>query len=198
MTGSPQPGTRIDAIVIGGSAGALDALGDILPVLPFQFAIPVALVLHVPPSKPSLLVKVLSARTALRVKEAEDKEDLAPGQLYVAAPNYHVLIERRRCFSLSVDEPVHFSRPSIDVLFESAADAYGPAVAGVLLTGANEDGAAGLARIEEVGGTTIVQSPATAMVRTMPDAALRLLKCNHVLAPAEIGVFLARLGVENR
>jgi two-component system chemotaxis response regulator CheB len=185
---------RIEAIVIGGSAGALEALSEILPAFPAGFPIPIALVLHVPPNRPSFLVEVIGARTALRVKETEDKEDLMPGTLYLAPPNYHVLVERRRCFSLSVDEPVHFSRPAIDVLFDSAADAFGPAVAGVLLTGANEDGAHGLMRIEEAGGMVIVQSPETAPVRTMPEAALRLLKCPHLLPLADIGAFLVRLG----
>jgi two-component system, chemotaxis family, protein-glutamate methylesterase/glutaminase len=186
----------IEAIVIGGSAGALVALSDILPALPAEFPIPVALVLHVPPDRPNLLVEVLGSRTPLRVKEAEDKEMLVGGTLYLAPPNYHLLIERRRCFSLSVDELVHFSRPAIDVLFESAADAYGPAVAGLLLTGANEDGAQGLSRIEEAGGLALVQSPDTALVRTMPDAALRLLKSHHLLPLDAIGPFLARLGDE--
>lgn len=183
----------IEAIVAGGSAGALEALAAILPALPSGFSIPIALVLHLPPGKTSYLSNVLSARCALLVKEAEDKEPLAPATIYVASPNYHLLIEKKRCFSLSVDDPVHFSRPAIDVLFESAADAYGPALAGLLLSGANEDGARGLARIHEAGGTTLVQSPDTASVRTMPEAALRLTRVDHVLPLAEIGAFLARL-----
>jgi two-component system chemotaxis response regulator CheB len=179
---------------MGGSAGALDALNQILPALPAGFLIPIALVLHVHPTKPSYLARVLETRCALAVKEAEDKEPITPGTLYVAPPNYHLLMERRGCFSLSVDDPVLFSRPAIDVLFESAADAFGPALTGVLLSGGSADGARGLAEIKRKGGLTVVQAPSTASVRTMPEAALRLTAIDHVLSPAEIGLFLARLG----
>lgn len=184
---------RIEAIVIGGSAGALDVLMAILPQLPAQFAIPIALVLHVPPAKPSYLTQLLGAKCRLAVKEAEDKEALAPKTVYLASPNYHLLIERRRCFSLSVDDPVHFSRPAIDVLFESAADAYGASLAGLLLTGANEDGARGLERISLVGGTTLVQEPETAFARTMPEAALRRMRPTQVLPVSELAAALLRL-----
>jgi len=186
-------GHNIEAIVAGGSAGALGVLGSVLPVLPAGFSIPVAVVLHVLPGKPSYLAGVLAARCSLAVKEAEDKELLTPGTIYLAPPNYHLLIEKDHSLSLSVDEPVHYSRPSIDVLFESAADAYGEALAAVLLTGANKDGARGLARIKAAGGTTVVQSPETALMRMMPDAALRLAQPDRVLPPEEIGSFLARL-----
>jgi two-component system chemotaxis response regulator CheB len=182
----------IEVVVIGGSAGALEALATILPALPRGFPIPIALVVHVLPTRPSGLPEVLGARCELAVKEAEDKEPLEAATIYVAPPNYHLLLEPGRCVSLSIDEPVHFSRPAIDVLFESAADAYGPAALGVLLTGASEDGARGLLRIEEAGGTTVVQSPATAAVSTMPEAALRLCHPTHVLPVAEIGAWLAR------
>lgn len=183
----------IEAIVIGGSAGALEAMAAILPALPADFALPIALVLHVPPTKPSYLAEVLRAKCSFTVKEAEDKEPFAPATLYLAPPNYHLLIEKQRWFSLSVDDPVHFSRPAIDVLFESAADAYGPTLAGLLLSGANEDGARGLARIKQAGGATLVQSPETASVETMPSAALRLARPDHVLPLTEIGPFLARM-----
>jgi two-component system chemotaxis response regulator CheB len=184
---------NIEAIVIGGSAGALEALAALLPALPRDFPIPIALVVHLPPTKPSLVAHVLASKCSLRVKEPDDKEPLAPATLYVAPPNYHLLMEKSRCFSLSVDDPVLFSRPSIDVLFESAADAWGPALAGLILTGANEDGARGLRAIQDAGGLTIVQSPATALVATMPEAALRLGKPDHVLPLQEIGAFLASL-----
>jgi two-component system chemotaxis response regulator CheB len=116
-----------------------------------------------------------------------------PGTLYVAPPNYHLLLERGRSFALSVDPPVLFSRPSIDVLFESAAEAYGPHLAGVLLSGANEDGARGLGRIARAGGLTIVESPATAAVPTMPAAALQRAAIDHTAPAAAIGALLARL-----
>jgi len=183
---------RIELIVMGGSAGALLALGSILPSLPADFPLPIALVLHVPPTKPSYLVEALRQECELRVKEAEDKEPLAPATLYVAPPNYHLLIEKRREFSLSADELVHFSRPAIDVLFESAADAYGPATLGLLLSGANEDGARGIARIQEQGGISVVQSPETASMATMPEAALRIAKPDHVAALPDIGPLLVQ------
>jgi len=185
---------RVAAIVVGGSAGALDALSQILPAIPARFAIPIALVLHVHPSKPSYLAQVLGARCSLTVKEAEDKEPIAPATLYLAPPNYHLLVERGGCFSLSVDDPVLFSRPAIDVLFESAADAFGAGLVGLLLTGGSEDGARGLAEIKRKGGLTVVQAPSTASAPTMPEAALRLSAIDHVLPVAEIGPFLARLG----
>ncbi len=183
----------IDAVVIGGSAGSIEALRGLLPALPADFVLPIAVVLHIPPSKPSYLPQVLEARCAMVVKEAEDKEPLAGGTLYLAAPNYHLLIERSRCFSLSVDDPINFSRPSIDVLFETAADAFGEGLAGVLLTGANDDGARGMARIKAAGGLTIVQSPESAVVATMPEAAIRATEIDYVLPPAGIGALLVQL-----
>ena len=186
--------TPIAAIVVGGSAGALDALAIVLPALPADFAIPVAIALHVSPRDPSHLAEVLSARCALPVREADDKEPVERG-VYLAAPDYHLLVEASRRFSLSVDDQVHFSRPSIDVLFESAAEAFGPQLVAVLLSGANDDGARGLACVRRAGGTTVVQSPATAIVATMPESALALGCVEHMLAPAAIGPFLAALHV---
>lgn len=184
----------IQAIAIGGSAGALEALGAILPALPHGFPMPIMVVLHIPPNKPSYLSEVLGSMCALTVKEAEDKEPLQPGAVYVAPPDYHLLVEKQHCLSLSVDSPVLYSRPAIDVLFDSAADAYGPGLAGVLLAGGSEDGARGLARIKRAGGLALVQAPETAAVRTMPDAALQLANVDHALSPHAIGVFLAKLG----
>ena len=185
---------KTEAVVVGGSAGALEALNALLPPLPRGFALPIALVVHLLPGRPSGLVPVLQDQSNLLVKEAEDKEPLAPGTLYLASPNYHLLVERERCFSLSVDDAVLFSRPSIDVLFESAADAYGPALLGILLSGANEDGARGLAHIHAKGGVTLVQTPDSAAARPMPEAALARTAVDRVLPPAELGRFLARLG----
>lgn len=181
------------AVVIGGSAGALDALGALLPLLPARFSLPIALVLHLLPGKPSQLASVLGMHTALFVRETDDKQPFTAGTIFVAPPNYHLLVEKTGCLSLSVEDPVLFSRPSINVLFESAAEAYGPSVIGVLLSGANEDGAEGLRRIADAGGVTVVQDPASATSRAMPDAALRLFKPDHVLPVAGIGAFLAGL-----
>jgi len=181
------------AIVMGGSAGGLDAVQTILSALPPTWQLPVAVVLHVLPGRPSGLVNVLGGYSPLQVKEAEDKEPLAAGTVYVAAPNYHLLVEKDRRLALSADEPVHYSRPSIDVLFESAADAFGRRLIGVLLSGANEDGARGLLTIRRAGGTTIVQSPETSPSPQMPEAALRLDAADHVLDIASIGTRLRAL-----
>lgn len=182
-----------EAIVIGGSAGALDALQTILPSLPRGFGLPVTVVLHMLPGRPSGLPSVLGLCTLLGVKEAEDKEPMRAGTVYLASPGYHLLVEKERRFALSVDDPLHFSRPSIDVLFESAADAFGKGLVGVLLSGANEDGARGLLRIRQAGGFTIVQSPASAASRAMPEAALRLGAADRVSELAELGDLLTAL-----
>lgn len=166
----------------------------ILPALPAQFPVPVAVVLHVPPTRRSLLVDVLGARSAIPVVEVDDKQPFDKGALYVAPANYHLLVERTRTFALSVDPPVQYSRPSIDVLFESAADAYGPRLGAVLLSGANDDGAAGLARIHNAGGLVAVQDPSTATSGEMPTAAIRLGLGERVLSPAALGNFLLQLG----
>lgn len=172
----------VDAIVIGGSAGALEALATLLPALSPVCRAVVAIVVHLPPSRPSLLAEVLGARTALPVKEAEDKEPLVGGTVYVASPDYHLLVERDLTFALSVDDPVHYCRPAIDVLFESAADAYGAGLVGVILSGANKDGAKGLAAIKRGGGLTIVQAPEDALVATMPESAMALTTPDHVVS----------------
>ncbi len=182
------------AVVIGGSAGAFEPLTRILSALPRDFLLPVAIVLHVSPGRRSLLAQVLGPHCCLPVNEVDDKEAIEPGKVYVAPPNYHLLVEKTGRFSLSVDDRVHWSRPSIDVLFESAADVYKKALVGVLLSGANDDGAQGIARIKAAGGTTVVQSLASAQTGTMPEAALRLAQPDYVLPTAEIGPLLARLG----
>jgi len=184
----------IEAIVIGGSAGALDALLAIVPALPEEVSCPIVIVLHLPPGQPSLVPRILSRVCARAVHEAEDKAPLRDQTIYVAAPNYHLLIERNRSLSLSVDEPVHHSRPAIDVLFESAADAYGPAVAGLVLSGANQDGADGLCQIWQAGGVAIVQAPATASSPMMPETAMRRVGPSaRVVRLVGLGAFLARL-----
>ena len=129
--------SRIDGIVIGGSAGALEALDSLLPALPARFPAAVFVVLHLPRERPSMLAEVYAAKCALPVEEAEDKTRVRPGMVYFAPPDYHLLIEQGRCLALSVDEPVNLSRPSIDVLFESAADVYGPSLMGIILSGAS-------------------------------------------------------------
>jgi len=189
---------RVDAIVIGGSSGALEALSVLLPAIPAACAVPIAIVVHLPPTRPSHIPEVLGVRATLPVREAEDKQPAEPGVIYVAPPNYHLLLERGRTFALSDDEPVHFSRPSIDVLFESAAEAYGARVAGVLLSGANADGAAGLAAIRRAGGVVIVQEPADAQTPRMPEAALACVNPDHLLPARQIGSVLGRLAEDLR
>lgn len=184
---------RFEAVLIGGSAGALEVLRDVLPHLSTQLAATVVVLIHQPPDASDILAEVLAGFTALPVKTAEDKEALQPGTLYVAPSGYHLLIENERSFALSIDEPLHFSRPSIDVLFNSAADVYGPRLLAVLLSGASEDGARGLQAIEQAGGTTVIQRPDSAGVAYMPNAALAIGHPTHVCSPDQIGAMLAAL-----
>jgi two-component system chemotaxis response regulator CheB len=165
-------GTTIQAVVIGASAGAVQALSTLLPALPATFPLPVFVVVHVPPDRDSVLASVLQARCALRVKEAEDKEPVSGGVVYLAPSDYHLLLEGEGSLALSADEPVNYSRPSIDVLFESAADAYREGLLGIILTGANHDGAAGLKAVVDAGGVAVVEDLATAHSKAMPLAAM--------------------------
>jgi two-component system, chemotaxis family, protein-glutamate methylesterase/glutaminase len=182
-----------EAVVIGASAGALEALSIILPVLPADYRLPVLVVVHVPPDKKSVLAELFQAKCATKVREAEDKEPIEPGTIYFAPPNYHLLVEADKSLSLSNEEPVLFSRPSVDVLFESAADAYGAGLIGIVLTGANEDGAEGARAVAEAGGTMIVQRPDTAFASAMPEAALEACPEAHVFTLEEIVVYLLAL-----
>jgi len=184
----------IEAVVIGASAGGVQALLALLGDLPGSFRLPLIVVLHLPERRDSQLAEIFQYRLPIAVREAADKESIAPATLYFAGPGYHLSVEMDRTFSLSCEEAVHYSRPSIDVLMASAADCYGSALAGVVLTGANEDGAAGLARIKQQGGLTVVQDPAEAEVSTMPEAAIARLKPDVVLKLAGIRDLLFRLG----
>ncbi|MFV3382383.1 chemotaxis protein CheB [Pseudomonas sp. NY15354] len=183
----------VEAVVIGASAGGVAALLQVLGGLPEGFAIPVLCVLHLPDGRHSQLASVLQRRIHRPVREARDKEGIAPGLIYVAGPGYHLSVERDLSLSLSQEEPVHFSRPAIDFLFQSAADAYGAGLLGVLLTGANEDGAQGLLQIKNSGGRTVVQDPRDAQVALMPEAALALQQPDHILSLSGIGHLLATL-----
>ncbi|BDG05487.1 chemotaxis protein CheB [Anaeromyxobacter oryzae] len=180
-------------VVIGGSAGALEPLRELLHAFPAGYPVPVVVVLHLPRTGPSALADVLGAGCRLAVREAVDKAPLAPGVVHVAPPGYHVLVEAGPALALSVDDPVHFSIPSIDVLFESAAATCGPRVAGVVLSGASADGAAGLAAIESAGGVVAVQAPAGAALPTMPAAALARCPCAAALPVAELSALLVAL-----
>ncbi len=184
---------KIEALVIGASAGGIDALLRILPGLPEKPPYPVVVVLHLPDDRDSRLAEVFQQRLPMPVLQAQDKAPLCAGTLYFAPPGYHLSIESERCFSLSQEEPVHFSRPAIDILMSSAADAYGAALCGMLLTGASMDGAAGLAMIGEAGGLTVVQDPADAEITTMPTAAIRLRAPSLILPLHDIRTLLATL-----
>jgi len=184
---------HMEAVVLGASVGAVEALSIILPGLPRGYALPLMVVVHSPPDKPSIIVELFRAKCRIEVKEAEDKEPIRPGTLYFAPPNYHLLVEGDRRLSLSSDPPVLFSRPSIDVLFESAADAYGQHLAGVILSGANNDGARGLQAIGEAGGITVVQSPESAQAAAMPQAALAACPSARVMSLEQITEFLQHL-----
>ncbi|MET0775884.1 MAG: chemotaxis protein CheB [Pseudomonas mandelii] len=183
----------IDAIVIGASAGGVEALLNILSPLRKGFMLPIIVVLHLPDARRSQLAEVFARRVSMPVEEACDKIDVEAGTLYFATPGYHLSVEQDRSFSLSLEDRVHYSRPSIDFLFESAADVYGPGLAAVLLTGANRDGAHGLARVKRCGGLTIVQDPDEAQVATMPRAALDLHQPDHILPIRGIGRLLVEL-----
>ncbi|MDM5179015.1 chemotaxis protein CheB [Massilia sp. DJPM01] len=186
-------GRRIDAVVIGASAGGIDALLRLLPALPRHFGFSVTVVLHLPDDRDSRLAEVFQQRLAMPVRQADDKMPLEAGSVYFAPPGYHLSIERDFSFSLSQEDPVHFSRPAIDVLMESAADAYGERLAGILLTGASADGAAGMARIAACGGLTVVQDPLDAEIATMPLAAIRLRAPDAVLSVPAIGALMAAM-----
>jgi two-component system, chemotaxis family, protein-glutamate methylesterase/glutaminase len=186
------------AIVIGASAGALETLSAILPGLPRDYPLPVLVVVHIRPDRHSVLAELFAAKCAMAVAEAQDKEPIAPGTIYFAPPDYHLLVEMDRTLSLSSDEAVFFSRPAIDVLFESAADAYGETLAGIVLSGANQDGAEGLLAVAQAGGAAIVQAPATAFAAAMPEAALALTPHALVLAPADILDYLKTLARNHR
>ena len=179
-----------EAIVIGASAGALDALSAILPALPRGFGLPVIVVVHVPPDKRSVLAELFQTKCQVSVREAEDKEPIVGGTVYFAPPDYHLLVETDKYLSLSSDEPVLFSRPSIDVLFESAADAYGPALIAIVLTGANHDGAKGMQAVVEAGGTALVQNPQGAFASAMPEAAIEMCPSASVLSLNAIAAYL--------
>ena len=183
----------VDAVVVGASAGGVEALLTIFKDLPADFGLPIIVVLHIPDEGRSQLAEVFDRRLSIAVKEAGDKEPIIPGTLYFAAPGYHLSVEDDYSFSFSQEARVHYSRPSIDYLFESAADAYQERLAAILLTGANQDGAQGLETIKLRGGLTIVQDPEEALVATMPQAALDRIQPDYILPLCGIGRLLCEL-----
>jgi two-component system chemotaxis response regulator CheB len=187
-----------EAVVVGASAGGLSALQAILALLPADFRMPILIVQHRWPTQDDLIAFTLNECCRLKVKEADQNEFVQRGHVYIAPANYHLLVERDRSLSLSIDEKVCYSRPSIDVLFETAADVYRAALIGVLLTGANHDGTAGLRKIKQRGGLTIAQDPATAEVATMPHSAIQKQVVDKVLSLGEIASCLAQLSLPHK
>lgn len=182
-----------DLIAVGASWGGLDALRTILAALPGDLGAAIVVAQHrSPDSHPTAFRDLLGASTRLKVCEADDKDELRPGTVFIAAADYHVLVDGRR-IALSVDEPVQYARPSIDVLLATAAESYRERCVGVVLTGANADGAEGLARVAELGGEAVVQDPATAERDEMPLAALAAVPSARVATLDEMGPLLAEL-----
>lgn len=180
-------------VIIGGSAGSLTVLLLVLPLLYKALPVPVVLVTHRHSGSDILLESLLSARASLPVRDIEEKERPKPGVIYIAPADYHLLFEPDGSFALDSSEKVNYSRPSIDVTFQSAARAYGQRAIGILLSGANADGADGLYEIQQHGGAAIVQDPATAEVDYMPRAALQLFTPAHISRPADMAALIDTL-----
>ncbi len=183
----------VEAIVVGTSAGAVEALTRLLPALGPGFRVPIIVVVHLPADRRSAMAALFASKCRLPVREAEDKESIAAGTIYFAPPDYHLLVEPGGFLALSCDAPVMFSRPSIDVLFESAAEAFGPGLVGIVLTGANADGARGLKAIVDAGGRAIVQTPASAFAPAMPEAALAACPSAISMTLEEIVAYLEEI-----
>lgn len=180
-------------VVIGGSAGSLEVILRLVPDLPVVSGTLFIVVVHRKSDAESLLCNILSRRTTMEVKEVEDKEPILPNIIYVAPSDYHLLVEDETAFALDSSEKIHYSRPSIDVTFESVAQAFGERVIGLLLSGANADGAEGLKEIKGAGGFTMVQNPQSAEVGFMPQQALNSFRVDLVLGIDEIGKTIRRL-----
>jgi len=187
---------KYKAVVIGVSAGGLEALKKILPELPPDFPAPIIVVQHRHPFSDDSLERAMNDQCRVSVKQINDKTSIKPGIVYFAPPNYHVMIEEDMTFSLTLDPAVNFSRPSIDVLFESAADVFAKQLIGVVLTGANKDGSEGLVQIKKKGGLAIVQDPETAAVDVMPLAAIAATKVDYILKLELIAEMLIHLFIQ--
>lgn len=183
-----------EAVTIGASAGGLHVLSDILKALPVDFAVPVIVIQHRSKDERMLLEEILQSKCSIRIKQANEKEEIAKGAVYFAPADYHLLIEKDRSFSLSHDAPVNFSRPSIDVAFETASEAYESKLVGIILTGASKDGAAGIESIRKHGGITIALDPATAEYPLMPQAAINTGSIQHIFEQEELINFLLDIG----
>lgn len=185
---------KYEAVVIGTSAGGLLALTTLLAALPADFPLPVMVVQHRSREERTLLEEVLAQKCRIRIRQAEEKEKIRGGTVYFAPPDYHLLLESNHTFSLSGEERVNYSRPSIDVLFETAAQVYQNKLLAIILTGANHDGAAGISLIKKLGGATIAQNPATAQYPFMPEAAIAAGGIQQVLDLEQIRLLLLEIG----
>lgn len=185
-------------VAIGTSAGGLQALQAVLSVLPAQFCWPIVIVMHLLEQSTSNLAFLLAQDCALPIHEALDKQPLTPGHIYVAPPDYHLLIESPQALALSVDPPLNYSRPAIDILFDSAAKAFYEQCMGILLSGASCDGSQGLLSIAQRGGTAVIQSPESAEFKVMPQSALQLLPEARVLDLQAIGPWLVQQETTSR
>jgi len=188
---------RIEIIAIGVSWGGMKALQYMLPLLPEDFTTPIVVVQHLGAYSGTEWIDILNDMCSVRVKEADEKETIEQG-VYIAPPNYHLLIEKDKTFSLSLDERVNFARPSIDVLFECVADVYKGSAIGVIMTGLNSDGALGFRRIKDRGGIAIVQNPETAEVGEMPEAAIAATTADYIVDLHELVPLLTELTKEKR
>ncbi len=180
-------------LVIGGSAGSLEVLINVLPHLRNDLALAIVVVMHRKPGE-SFLTDIIASKTSWPVKEAEEKEAIQQGHIYIAPADYHLLLEKDRTFSLDFSEKIHFSRPAIDATFETASEAYGGAVIGVLLSGANADGASGLGLVKKAGGLTIVQDPSEAAVPYMPEQAIQQVTVDYIATTTMIIDIINRIG----
>jgi two-component system chemotaxis response regulator CheB len=182
-----------EAIVIGVSSGGMNALKIIFSALPADFSIPIIIVQHVGANSDSQWINLLNQKSNLNLKEADEKEKIEKGKAYFAPPNYHLMIEKDKTFSLTIDERVNFARPSIDVLFESAAEAYKKKLIGIVLTGSNNDGTKGIKRIKECGGLAIIQDPETAESDYMPKSAIAAIEADYILSLQDMVELLIKI-----
>ena len=182
-----------EAIVIGVSLGGMKAMKIMFSHLPNGFKTPIIIVQHISAHSDSQWIQLLNETYTIDIKEADEKEKIENGKVYFAPPNYHLLIEKNKTFSLTIDERVNYARPSIDVLFESAAEAYKNKVIGIILTGSNSDGTNGIKRIQKCGGLAIVQDPKTAEAAYMPISAISAIQPDYILSLEDIIKLLIKL-----
>jgi two-component system chemotaxis response regulator CheB len=185
--------STFEAVIVGSSAGGIRALGNLLAPLPNDFPLPIIVVQHLHPESESYLPKILATHCALPVKQAEEREIIQAGTVYIAPPNYHLLIEEDYTFSLSLEPPVRYARPSVDVMFETAVYAYRDKLIGIILTGANDDGSYGVKKLKQMGGYVIVQDPKNAEADAMPTAAIAAAKVDKILPIEQVGLYLLQL-----